>query len=55
MSRTGSQFSAEALWLAVNVERRLGDREAEASYGLQLRRNYPNSPETQALLNRQYE
>lgn len=55
LSRTGSQFSAEALWLAVNVERRLGDREAEASYGLQLRRNYPNSPETQALLNRQYE
>lgn len=55
LSRTGSQFSAEALWLALNVERRLGDREAEASYGLQLRRHYPNSPETQALLNRQYE
>jgi type IV pilus assembly protein PilF len=55
LSRTVPAFSAEALWLALRVERRLGDREAEASYGLQLRRNYPNSRETQALLNRQYE
>jgi type IV pilus assembly protein PilF len=55
LTRTGAAFSAEALWLAVRVERNLGDREAEASYGLQLRRNYPNSREAQALLNRQYE
>jgi type IV pilus assembly protein PilF len=55
LSRTGSTFGAEALWLAVRIERRLGDREAEASYGLQLRRNFPNSREAQALLNRQYE
>jgi len=55
LSRTGSALNAEALWLALRVERRLGDREAEASYGLQLRRNFPNSRETQALLNRQYE
>jgi len=55
LSRSGANFNAEALWLALRVERRLGDREAEASYGLQLRRNYPNSREAQALLNRQYE
>jgi type IV pilus assembly protein PilF len=55
LTRTGSSFNAEALWLALRVERLLGDREAEASYGLQLRRNFPNSRETQALLNRQYE
>ncbi|MGH8663689.1 MAG: type IV pilus biogenesis/stability protein PilW [Burkholderiales bacterium] len=55
LNRTGSTFSAEALWLALRIERRLGDRDAEASYGLQLRRNFPNSREAQALLNRQYE
>jgi type IV pilus assembly protein PilF len=55
LNRTGSNLNAEALWLALRVERRLGDRAAEASYGLQLRRNFPNSRETQALLNRQYE
>jgi type IV pilus assembly protein PilF len=55
LSKTGATFSAEALWLALRVERGLGDREAEATYGLQLRRNYPNSREAQALLNRQYE
>ena len=55
LSRIAPTFGAEALWLALRVERRLGDREAEASYGMQLRRNFPNSRETQALLNRQYE
>jgi type IV pilus assembly protein PilF len=55
LNRAVANLSAEALWLALRVERRLGDREAEASYGLQLRRNFPNSREAQALLNRQYE
>jgi len=55
LSRTGATFGADALWLGLRVERSLGDRDAEASYGLQLRRNFPNSPQTQALLNRQYE
>jgi type IV pilus assembly protein PilF len=55
LARVGSPLSAEALWLALRVERRAGDRDAEASYGVQLRRNYPNSRETQALLNRQFE
>jgi type IV pilus assembly protein PilF len=55
LGRSGSAMTAGALWLAVRVERRLGDKDAEASYGLQLRRNYPNSREAQALLNRQFE
>jgi type IV pilus assembly protein PilF len=55
MGRTGAPFGAEALWLALRVERALGNREAEASYGLQLRKNFPNSRETQALLSRQFE
>jgi len=53
--RSGVQPTAEMLWLAVRVERKLGDRDAEASYGLQLRRNFPESREAQALLNRQFE
>ncbi|MCC7081556.1 MAG: type IV pilus biogenesis/stability protein PilW [Burkholderiales bacterium] len=55
LNQTGTTLGAEALWLALRIERRLGDRDAEASYGLQLRRNFPNSRETQALLNRQFE
>ena len=55
LNRAVPSLNAEVLWLALRVERRLGDREAEASYGLQLRRNFPNSREAQALLNRQYE
>jgi type IV pilus assembly protein PilF len=47
--------SAEALWLGVRIERRLGDRNAEASYALQLRNRYPNSREARALIAGQYE
>lgn len=42
--------SPEILWLAIRVERQLGDRDAEASYALELRRNYPDSEQTKALL-----
>jgi len=45
--------SAEVLWLAIRVERQLGDRDAEASYALELRRNYPDSEQTKALLSGQ--
>lgn len=51
--RTGVRPTAEALWLALRIERRLGDRSAEASYGLQLRKNFPDSPQTRALLSGQ--
>jgi type IV pilus assembly protein PilF len=42
--------SAETLWLALRIERKLGDRNAEASYGQQLRRQFPESKEARALL-----
>jgi type IV pilus assembly protein PilF len=41
--------TAESLWLAVRVERKLGERNAEASYANQLRRRFPGSAEYQAL------
>ena len=48
-------LTAEMLWLALRVERGLGDRNAEASLGFQLRRNFPDSREARALMAGQYE
>ena len=45
-----SSPNAEVLWLAVRVERKLGDRAAAASYGTQLAKNFPDSKEAKALL-----
>lgn len=50
-----AQPSAESLWLALRVERRLGARAAQQSYAIQLRRRFPNSPEFQALQRGNYE
>jgi type IV pilus assembly protein PilF len=47
--------SAELLWLGVRVERKLGDRNSEASYGVQLRKNFPESKEARALIAGQYD
>jgi type IV pilus assembly protein PilF len=47
--------SPELLWLALRVERKLGDRNTEASYAQQLRKNFPASKEARALLAGQYE
>jgi len=47
--------SAESLWLGVRTERRLGDREQEAAYSLQLRRRFPDSAEARRLQAGQYE
>lgn len=40
----------EMLWLGVRNARKLGDKDAEASYSLLLRKKYPNSDQTKALL-----
>ncbi|RMH47295.1 MAG: type IV pilus biogenesis/stability protein PilW [Gammaproteobacteria bacterium] len=40
--------SAEALWLGVQIEERLGDKDAMASYALKLTGLFPNSPEAKA-------
>lgn len=45
----------ESLWLAVRIERKMGDREAEARYASQLRRKFPGTPEQQKLMQGHYE
>jgi len=47
--------SAESLWLAVRIERRLGERLQEQAFANQLRRRYPDSAENRALQRGQYE
>ena len=47
--------SAESLWLALRIERRLGERVAEQSYANQLRRRFPASTEYRALQRGQYD
>jgi type IV pilus assembly protein PilF len=47
--------TAEVLWLALRIERKLGNREAEARYASQLRRRFPGSPEYKLLTQGQYE
>ena len=41
--------TAESLWLALRIERKLGERAAEAGFANQLRRRFAGSPEYQAL------
>lgn len=50
LSRLGAELSAGDLLLAARVERKLGDKNAEASYKLQLRKRFPESRETQLML-----
>ncbi len=45
----------DVLWLAVRVERGLGNKQAEERYGTQLRKSFPDSREALALRNNQYE
>ncbi|MGN2392427.1 type IV pilus biogenesis/stability protein PilW [Pelomicrobium sp. G1] len=44
-----AQPDAESLALGVRIERRRGDRQAEASYAAQLRNRFPQSKEARAL------
>jgi type IV pilus assembly protein PilF len=45
----------ESLWLALRIERRLGERVAEQSYANQLRRRYPGSAEYRSLQRGDYD
>jgi len=47
--------TAESLWLALRVERKLGERVAEASYANQLRRRFAASREYQQLQRGEYD
>ncbi len=42
--------TAQSLWLGIRIERELGDKDALASYSLQLSRNFPDSIEAGMLL-----
>lgn len=43
------QANSQSLWLQLRIERRLGNRDTVEDLGAQLRRKYPQAPETQAL------
>lgn len=47
--------TAESLWLAVRIERRLGDRAAEVKQSAELRRRFPGSKEHEDLVRGRYE
>ncbi len=46
--------SAEILWLSLRIERKIGNADAEASLGAQLRRRFPGSREASLLSSGQY-
>ena len=48
-SQASPDLNAEQLWLAVRIERKMRDRNSEASYALQLRKLFPDSREAQLL------
>jgi len=47
--------TAESRWLALRIERRLGERVAEQAFAIQLRRRFPGSAEYRALQRGQYD
>jgi len=49
-SERSGNLTAEQLWLAVRIARKNGDRNSESSYGMQLRKLFPDARETQMLM-----
>jgi type IV pilus assembly protein PilF len=49
LSEKADNLTAEQLWLAVRIERKVGDRNSEASYSMQMRKRFPDARETQFL------
>ncbi len=45
----------EVLWLATRIERKLSNMDSVSKFSEQLRRRYPDSPETRALLDGRFE
>ena len=52
-SEKSDSLTAEQLWLAVRIERKVGDRNSEASYSMQLRNHFPDARETKLLVHRE--
>jgi len=49
-SGNNENLTADQLWLAVRIERKVGNRNSEASYGMQLRKRFPDARETQMMI-----
>ncbi len=49
-SQRTDNLTAEQLWLGVRINRKVGDRNSEASYGTKLRNRFPDARETQLLI-----
>jgi type IV pilus assembly protein PilF len=45
-----SRHDSRSLWLGIRIEDELGDKDAVSSFAMLLKANYPDSPETQRLL-----
>jgi type IV pilus assembly protein PilF len=43
------QLTPEQLWLGFRINRKVGDRNSEASYAMQLRNRFPDARETQLM------
>lgn len=52
---SGFEPTAQTLWLAIRVQRKLGANEQVASFATQLRRRFPESPELKLFLQNRYE
>jgi len=50
-SQKTDNMTAEQLWLGVRINRKVRDRNSEASFATQLRNRFPDSRETQMLIN----
>ncbi len=48
-AKDNDALTAENLWLGVRIEHELGNRGEEESYALQLRKHFPDSPESKHL------
>lgn len=44
-----AKFTSQSLWLAIQVEKKLGNKNAVASYSMQLRGSFPDSTEVKLL------
>lgn len=46
----GTQAGSDDYWMAIRIERKLGDKDAERSLASQWQRRFPDSPQLQAYL-----
>jgi type IV pilus assembly protein PilF len=50
MNALANNPNPEMLLLGIRIERQLGNKDAASSYALELRRKYPDAPQTKSLL-----